>query len=333
MEIINKIRIKDIAQKAGVSEGTVDRVLHNRGEVSEKSRQAVQKAIDELHYRPNVYARSLATKKHFRFIFFLPEHTQADYWEKVEEGINMAASELADFNVAVTPLYYNQYNHSSYAEKARQILDLQPDGVVIVPTFTEDAHVLIAGLKEKNIPYSFIDSLIDDQGFLSYYGQHSFHSGYIAAKLLLENLPLYSHVLLVRAKREGGIISNQTQERYKGFIDYVNRQCLNDKYTFTPLVLEDSPSEQNERVLLETIRREYGHNVSQQIYVGDEVWQSVVAAKESLLRLVNICAASCDPADPAERLAARIIQSYAEAPDPPTETALARLKAEARAIF
>ena len=255
MEIINKIRIKDIAQKAGVSEGTVDRVLHNRGEVSEKSRQAVQKAIDELHYRPNVYARSLATKKHFRFIFFLPEHTQADYWEKVEEGINMAASELADFNVAVTPLYYNQYNHSSYAEKARQILDLQPDGVVIVPTFTEDAHVLIAGLKEKNIPYSFIDSLIDDQGFLSYYGQHSFHSGYIAAKLLLENLPLYSHVLLVRAKREGGIISNQTQERYKGFIDYVNRQCLNDKYTFTPLVLEDSPSEQNERVLLETIRR------------------------------------------------------------------------------
>lgn len=85
--------------------------------------------------------------------------------------------------------------------------------------------------------------------------------------------------------------------------------------------------------LLETIRREYGHNVSQQIYVGDEAWQSVVAAKESLLRLVNICAASCDPADPAERLAARIIQSYAEAPDPPTETALARLKAEARAIF
>lgn len=85
--------------------------------------------------------------------------------------------------------------------------------------------------------------------------------------------------------------------------------------------------------LLETIRREYGHNVSQQIYVGDEVWQSVVAAKESLLRLVNMCAASCGPADPAERLAACIIQSYAEAPDPPTETALARLKAEARAIF
>lgn len=270
MEIVNKIRIKDIAQKAGVSEGTVDRVLHNRGEVSEKSRQAVQKAIDELHYRPNVYARSLATKKHFRFVFFLPEHTQGDYWEKVEDGIKMAASELADFNVAVTPLYYNQYNHSSYAEKSRQILELQPDGVVIVPTFSDEAHALIAELKAKNIPYSFIDSLIDDHDFLSYYGQHSFHSGYIAAKLLLENLPLYSPVLLVRAKREGGVISNQTQERYKGFIDYVNRQNLNDKYTFTPLVLEDGQSEQNEQVFLEAIRQ---NNIKAVITFNSKVYR------------------------------------------------------------
>lgn len=40
----DKIRIKDIAVMAGVSEGTVDRVLHNRGEVSQKSREAVKKS-------------------------------------------------------------------------------------------------------------------------------------------------------------------------------------------------------------------------------------------------------------------------------------------------
>ena len=85
--------------------------------------------------------------------------------------------------------------------------------------------------------------------------------------------------------------------------------------------------------LLETIRREYGHNVSQQLYVGDEVWQAVVAAKESLMRLENMCAASCSPADGAEVLAGRIIQAYAEASDPPTEVALARLKAEVSKMF
>ena len=44
-----KIRIKDIATLAGVSEGTVDRVLHNRGEVSAKSREAVTKVLEEMN--------------------------------------------------------------------------------------------------------------------------------------------------------------------------------------------------------------------------------------------------------------------------------------------
>ena len=62
-----KLRIKDIAVLAGVSEGTVDRVLHNRGDVSAKSREAVTKVLDEMNYSPNLLARSLASKKQYRF--------------------------------------------------------------------------------------------------------------------------------------------------------------------------------------------------------------------------------------------------------------------------
>ena len=50
----NKIRIKDIAILAGVSEGTVDRVLHDRGDVSEKSCKAVNKILKEINYSPNL---------------------------------------------------------------------------------------------------------------------------------------------------------------------------------------------------------------------------------------------------------------------------------------
>lgn len=44
--------IKDIARMAGVSAGTVDRVLHNRGDVSRASRDKVQKVLDEIDYHP-----------------------------------------------------------------------------------------------------------------------------------------------------------------------------------------------------------------------------------------------------------------------------------------
>ena len=42
----NKVTINDVARVAGVSKGTVDRVLHNRGEVSAKSKDKVLKVIE-----------------------------------------------------------------------------------------------------------------------------------------------------------------------------------------------------------------------------------------------------------------------------------------------
>ena len=59
----NHIRIKDIAEKAGCSIGTVDRVIHNRGKVSEPVKQRILKIIKEIDYKPNVNARVLASKR------------------------------------------------------------------------------------------------------------------------------------------------------------------------------------------------------------------------------------------------------------------------------
>ena len=56
----SNIRIVDIAKMAGVSVGTVDRVIHNRGRVSEENRKKVQAILEMVHYQPNLMARSLA---------------------------------------------------------------------------------------------------------------------------------------------------------------------------------------------------------------------------------------------------------------------------------
>lgn len=64
----DRIRIKDIAIRAGVSVGTVDRVLHNRPSVSKEARDKVEKALEEMDYQPNMYASALAYNKTYNFI-------------------------------------------------------------------------------------------------------------------------------------------------------------------------------------------------------------------------------------------------------------------------
>ena len=70
---INQIRIKDIAVRAGVSAGTVDRVIHNRGEVSEETRKTVISIIQEMSYSPNLHASNLASSKRLYTAVLIPE--------------------------------------------------------------------------------------------------------------------------------------------------------------------------------------------------------------------------------------------------------------------
>ena len=62
----NIVTINDVAEAAGVGKGTVDRVLHNRGRVSEETRKRVLKCIEELGYKPNTAARMLAKRRIYK---------------------------------------------------------------------------------------------------------------------------------------------------------------------------------------------------------------------------------------------------------------------------
>ena len=104
--------IKDIARMAGVSAGTVDRVLHNRGDVSPQSKAKVQKVLDEIHYQPNVFAIGLAAKKKYSFVCLIPYYIEHDYWHSVVGGIERARQELRPFNVSVDYLYLS-FNRDS----------------------------------------------------------------------------------------------------------------------------------------------------------------------------------------------------------------------------
>ena len=113
--------IKDIAQMAGVSAGTVDRVLHNRGDVSQKSKEKVQKVLDEINYQPNVFAIGLAAKKKYTITCMIPYYVEHDYWHSVATGIERARQELRPFNVSVDYLHYKHGDRKSYQDACQKI--------------------------------------------------------------------------------------------------------------------------------------------------------------------------------------------------------------------
>ena len=82
--------------------------------------------------------------------------------------------------------------------------------------------------------------------------------------------------------------------------------------------------------LLEAIRSEYEHNVSQQLYVGNDVWSMVKNAKEGMLQLVNSCAAQLPANATGIELAQLIIETYNAANETTLDLTLDLLKKEMR---
>lgn len=84
--------IKDVAREAGLTVGTVSRVLNNRGYISEATRNRVHEVMKELNYQPNEVARSLSKSKTNTIGVIVP-HIVHPYFAKLISNLEKAASD------------------------------------------------------------------------------------------------------------------------------------------------------------------------------------------------------------------------------------------------
>lgn len=240
-------RIKDIAELSGVSTGTVDRILHNRGKVSEEARKKVEKVLEEIDYHPNLIARSLALKKQYHFYTLIPSFEEGEYWEKFSEGLMKAEQELFSYNVDVNPLYFNQYDKNSFDALIDEIDKSDCQGVIIATLFKESVLKLTALLDSKEIPYVLVDAFIEGTNSIAYYGTNSYDSGYIAGRLLLEQITKNDDLAIFRFLRKGDLYSTQVQIREEGFRCYLDSHNYNGRIHFVRIHADNE--EENAKVL------------------------------------------------------------------------------------
>ncbi len=220
--MVSKIRIKDIAEQAGVSVGTVDRVLHERPNVSPKARAKVEKVLKELNYQPNMYASALAYNRTYLFHVLIPQHEQIAYWEEVEEGVKTAQDALRDFRIKAEVKYYKPFDSDSFTKVSNECLEANPDGFVIVPTTLDITQQFTDKLHAMHLPFVMLDSYLPDLKPLAFFGQDSFASGYFAARMLMLLASKDTEILLARFTLDGRIMSKQQDNREVGFRHYMH---------------------------------------------------------------------------------------------------------------
>lgn len=87
---------------------------------------------------------------------------------------------------------------------------------------------------------------------------------------------------------------------------------------------------QLQQLLLQTVRDEFDHNISQQIYVSKDLWVMVGNARESIVQLINSLAVTFPADAPAIDYAKAILSTYASSQNSPTEIALDYIKSEVK---
>jgi len=218
---MKKYTIKNIAELAGVSKGTVDRVIHKRGKVSEKALQRVTAVLNEIDYKPNLLARSLKNTKDYHICIVLPDFKEDPFWLPCFEGIKEAVTEYASFGVFIEPFFFYPNNVESFKKVNKEVLGLSPDAVLLAPLFYKETVQIVNDYTLKNIIVSKFNNQLEIESAKNFVGQDLFKSGRIAASLLQMIVKKDASIAIIHVDEDFNN-SIHMQEKEKGFRAYLS---------------------------------------------------------------------------------------------------------------
>jgi LacI family transcriptional regulator len=220
--------VKEIARRANVSIGTVDRVLHNRNGVSLVTKDKVLAIIKELNYQPNILARRLASKKLLNIAVLIPSVSkETDYWLAPLKGIEEAEAEVRAYGIKVEKYFFDLNDKKTFLKQINLILQKQVDGVLMAPMHMEESRLFANACSEKNIPCVFINSDIPGQKSLCYIGPDLYHSGSLGAHLIHYLVSDHDQVLIVNISKDIDNLHHLIRKE-EGFRAYFTKNNYNN---------------------------------------------------------------------------------------------------------
>lgn len=211
--------IKEIAQLCGVSRGTVDRVVNNRGKVKPETEQLILRTIESMGYTKSLVGRALSVKRTAPVIGAIMCSEGNSFFDDIIVGFDKAAAELQAYDARV--ILRTMYGHE--VDKQLMLIDELADQInalVIEPINDRRIEERIAALKAKGIPTVTVNTDIADSCRCCYVGS-DYESGGATAAALLE--------LVMQGQGKVGVMGGvptlwNHEHRLNGFIKRL-KQC------------------------------------------------------------------------------------------------------------
>lgn len=211
--------IKMIAEKAGVSRGTVDRVLNNRGDVNPATEKRILRIAKELGYTPNQAGRALAARKKGYVIDVILCSLGNEFFDDVKNGIARGMQEAENYGIRVNILEMKGYDVSRQHElldKAGEEADL------IVLNAINDPLIIskVKELKDSGKETILVNTSLECNETLASVCVDYIESGATAAGLM--GLMLKKQADIVIAMGSKNVLGHN--ERVVGFINNIKKR-------------------------------------------------------------------------------------------------------------
>ena len=191
------ITIETIAKKAGVSRGTVDRVLHNRGRVKEKTAERVWAVMEELNFQPNALGRAFYLSREKNKIGVLIAFREPDFERQVVQGVKDGVAYAQQHGIEVLTEIAAPDDHAAYLSARERLLSGGVRGLALRGIESERLDGRLRELAAERFPVVTYNEDVENGLRDCFVGQDSYKSGACAAFLMRQITPPEGRVLVI----------------------------------------------------------------------------------------------------------------------------------------
>lgn len=211
-----KITMQAIADMAGVSRATVDKVIHNRPGVSHVVREKIKNLILETNYQP-IHIHTLQNNTaQVKIAVIMPE-LQEYFMHNIKAGMDASYLEYKPSGFEVDYYYCNSYDPQSLIAILQHLKNTPIDGIALRGISHEKIYDLISDFADNNIPTFTFDADLPESRRISFVGEDLYMTGRIGASLLCKSIGYEGQIAVL----VGGINVTTSTKRLQGFRSYI----------------------------------------------------------------------------------------------------------------